>query len=355
MKIVRSILFAINILLAVALLGTTVAGSFAPSRFLLPSLLAYGYLPLLAANVLMAILWLIMGKLQFLLSVGAIALRWSMVGLFFQVGGNAKTPDPAEHPSMVTVMSYNVRLFQGVDGQGTATDSNARVFLGIVREQQPDVLCLQEFAAVKGVSTVDSLVLMGYNHYYGTNTATGGIPYGTVVFSRLPITFVSCIDNEKLMVELMKDQHTMRVCNIHMDSYRFDEKDLQELERLRRGEMQGSESRTMEKVRETILSHEIEWNRRIKPVVSECKVPLLLAGDFNDVPNSWLYKQVDGLLDDTYRDCGTGFCSTYNGDYLKVRIDWVFRSSHFRTLSFRRINANISDHHPIVTSVEFAE
>lgn len=355
MKIIRSILFVINIILALALLATTVAGTFAPSRFLLPSLLAYGYLPLLAVNVVMVIMWLIMGKLKFLLSVGAIALRWSMVGLFFQVGGTAKAPDPAEHPTAVTVMSYNVRLFQGIDVEASNPDSNARAFLAIVREQQPDVLCLQEFAAVKNVRTVDSLVLMGYNHYHGTNTATGGIPYGTVVFSRLPITFVSCIDNEKMLVELMKDQHTMRICNIHMDSYRFDDRDLEEWERIRRGEVQGTESRTMEKVRETILSHEIEWNRRIKPVVSECKVPLLLAGDFNDVPNSWLYAQIDGLLDDTYRDCGTGFCSTYNDKYLKVRIDWIFRSSHFHTLAYRRLRTDISDHCPIITSVEFAE
>ena len=355
MKIVRSILFVINIVLAMALLATTVAGTMAPSRLLIPSLLAYGYIPLLLANVLFVVMWLIMGKLKFLLSVGAIALRWSMVGLFFQVGGESKTPDRAEHPDMVTVMSYNVRLFFGPDGDVSEADSNAVKFLRLVREQQPDVLCLQEFAAVKNIHTVDSLVLMGYNHYHGTNTAAGGIPYGTVVFSRLPITYVSCIGDRKMLVELMHDKHTFRICNVHMDSYRFDNSDFEELERISHGEVQVTEGHTMEKIRETILSHEIEWNRTVKPVVQECSLPLLLVGDFNDIPNSWLYKQVDGLLGDTYCDKGSGFCSTYNSRYLKMRIDWIFHSSQFHTLSFRRIRNDMSDHYPIISSLEFTE
>lgn len=355
MKILRSILFVINVILAVALLATTVAGTFPPSRLLLPSLLAYGYVPLLLANVLMVLIWLIMGKLKFLVSVGAIVLRWSLVGLFFQVGGESKIPPADEHPQMVTVMSYNVHLFRGNKVHGSKSDSNALAFLRLVREQQPDVLCLQEFAYSRKVKIADSLVMMGYNHYYGTQTTKAGLPYGTVVFSRLPITYVTSIDNEKLLVELLKEKQSFKVCNVHMDSYRFDKDDREEFERISHGEVQESSRRTLGKVRETILSHEIDWNRRIKPVVSECSGPLLLAGDFNEIPNSWLYSQIDGCLNDTYRDRGSGFCTTFNGQYLKLRIDWIFHSSHFRTLSFRRIRSDISDHYPIITSLEFVE
>ena len=82
MKFIRTILLILNILLAIGLLLTSVAGSFNPSRFLWPSLLAYGFLPLLAANVLMVLLWGLMKRWQALISIAAIAVRWSIVGLF---------------------------------------------------------------------------------------------------------------------------------------------------------------------------------------------------------------------------------------------------------------------------------
>ena len=101
MKFIRSILLILNILLAVGLLLSTLAGSVSPSRFMPLSLAAYLYLPLLGANLLMVVVWLLMGRWEFLLSVAVIALWWSMVGMYFQVGGTSKVPDREEHPMMV--------------------------------------------------------------------------------------------------------------------------------------------------------------------------------------------------------------------------------------------------------------
>lgn len=353
MKIVRKILLVINIILILGLLLTTLGGHVAPSTSVWPGLMAYGYLPLLGANVLMALVWLLMGRWQFLLSVAAIAVRYTMVPLFFQLGGTATVPPAEEHPSMVKLMTYNVRLFRGADADAAAsTDSNANAFLSLVREYGPDVLCLQEYAAPKTVRLTDSLVLIGYNHYYGSHTASNGLPYGTVIFSRLPITYVNRIDGEKLLAELMLDGRRFRVCAIHMDSFRFDASDFEELERVSHGDVGHASGRALSKVKETVLCHEEEWEHRIKDVVTESTLPLLLAGDLNDVPNSWLYHQIASTLTDTYCEEGFGYCHTYNGSILKLRIDAVFHSDGWRTLSYRRIKTGISDHYPVFTSLE---
>lgn len=355
MKIVRTILFILNLLLALGLVLTTLAGVVRPSQLLLPSLLAYGYLPLLAANMAMVLLWLLMKRWEFLLSVAVIALRWSMVGLFFQVGGTATVPDRGEHPQMVTIMSYNVHLFHGRENRPSQSDSSAREFLSLVECYHPDVLCLQEFAAPKTVQVTDSLVAMGYNHYYGSRTTDRGVPYATVVFSRLPMTYVSRIDNGKLLVELLVGEQKMRVCCIHADSYRFDESDREEIERMRHGEVQESSRRTLGKVKETILSHETEWDQSIGPVVTSCTLPLVLAGDMNDIPNSWFYSQVAAEMTDTYCEKGLGFGSTYNGGFPKFRIDMVFHNEGFTTLSYKRLKSGLSDHYPILTALEFVQ
>lgn len=354
MKIVRKILLVINIILIVGFLLTTLGGAVAPSVSVLPGLLAFGYLPMLGLNVLMVLVWLLMKRWECLLSVAAIASRYMLLPLFFQIGGTAKVPAADEHPAMVKVMSHNVRLFRGSQPQITSTDSNARGFIAMVRQYNPDILCLQEYAAPKTVQLTDSLVQMGYNHYYGSNTATNGLPYGTVVFSRMPITYVSRIDGDKLLVELMHEGRSFRVCAIHMESYRFDDADLEEIERVSHGDVIHSHptGHPMEKVKETILCHEREWLQRIKPVVTGSTKPILLAGDLNDIPNSWLYAQITGEMTDTYCEKGLGYSNTYNGGAPKFRIDMVFHGEGWRTLSYRRIKTDISDHYPVFTTLE---
>ena len=355
MKVVRGILFILNLLLAVGLLLTTVAGGVSPSQSVLPSLAAYAYLPLLAANVLMVVVWLLMGRWEALLSVAAVAVRWSTLVAYLQVGGIARVPDRERHPEMLTLMTYNVHQFRGPDVQKNQGDTVAMGFLGLVREQLPDVLCLQEFARVKHVDVVDSLEVMGYNHYYGTRQATAGDPYGTVVFSRLPITYVTRLDNKKLLVELLCGERKVRVCCIHMDSYRFDDADREEIERARHGEVDNGIRATLGKVKSTILNHEKEWNERLRPVVQQSTVPLVVAGDMNDIPSSWLYCRLSDELRDCFRDQGWGIGPTYLGGFPQFRIDMVFHSEMLHTLSYRRLKCNLSDHYPVMTSMEFVE
>lgn len=352
MKIVRKILLVINIILIVGLLLTTLGGHVAPSVTVLPGLLAYGYLPMLGLNVLMILVWLLMKRWECLLSIAAIGARYMLIPLFFQLGGTSKIPSADEHPAMVKVMSYNVRLFRGAQQQPTSTDSNAIDFIGMVRQYNPDVLCLQEYAAPKTVRITDSLVLMGYNHYYGSHTAKTGLPYGTVIFSRMPITYVNRIDGEKLLAEMMLDGRRFRICAIHMDSYRFDAADLDEIERVSHGDMSRGDGHTLDKVKETILCHEEEWNERIKPVVEASTMPMLLAGDLNDIPNSWLYTQIAKQMKDCFCEKGMGYSNTYNGGFPRFRIDMVFHSEGWQTLSYRRIKTEISDHYPVLTSLE---
>lgn len=354
MKIFRIILLVINLLLAVGLLLTTLAPVVPPSRSILPSLLAFGYLPLLVANVVMVVLWLLFGKWHFIWSVAAIALRWSFVGLFVQIGGTTKVPDRDGHPQMVIVMSYNVHNFHGKDDRASQTDTNVAAFLELLREYQPDILCLMEYTPTNTVRVTDSLTMLGYNHYYGAQGSTTS-PRGTVVFSKLPITYVKRIDHNMLLTELMHDDQCFRLCSVHMDSYALDSTDREEIEQMLHGEMK-HESQTLDKVKETVRKHESEWNEKLEPVVSESSLPMLLAGDFNDIPSSWLYAQVSKHLNDTYRDKGIGICRTYNGNgFPHFRIDYVFHSKEFQTLSYKRIKTDISDHYPVITSLELAK
>lgn len=352
MKVIRIILLILNVLAALGLIATTLAGVVAPSENILPSVLAYGYLPMLGLNILFILLWLLMGKWPFLISTAAIAARYTFIGLFFQIGGTSTIPPAEEHPTMVSLMSYNVHMFGGNKYESTPKDSIAYEFLDLLREHQPMVLCLQEYTAIKGLSITDSLELMGYNHYYGahgSNTA----PSGTVVFSKLPITYVKRIDQQKVLVEILNGDKPFRVLCVHMDSYAFNLDDRNDIEQIAHLKLDSLSRSTMNKAKETVIRHENEWNDQLYPLISECNMPLILAGDMNDIPSSWLYTQITKHLEDTYCNKGAGFCTTYNGSFPRFRIDMVFHSPQFSTLSYHRIKSDVSDHYPILVSLEY--
>ena len=102
----------------------------------------------------------------------------------------------------------------------------------------------------------------------------------------------------------------------------------------------------MKKFAETTRQHEREWKEELKPLVEESTVPLIIAGDFNDTPASYIYQQATDLLSDPYVEQGRGFGTTYHGPRFPHRLHTpqprsgspfiqTHTLSHFRPLPYR--------------------
>ena len=63
--------------------------------------------------------------------------------------------------------------------------------------------------------------------------------------------------------------------------------------------------------------------------------PLLIAGDFNLVPDSPLFTENFNDVSDAYNTVGTGFGWTYYHFYTMVRIDHVLANKAFHLCSVR--------------------
>jgi endonuclease/exonuclease/phosphatase (EEP) superfamily protein YafD len=79
------------------------------------------------------------------------------------------------------------------------------------------------------------------------------------------------------------------------------------------------------------------------------KLPTIIAGDFNDV--AWskttnLFQKISGLLD---ARIGRGFYNSFHADlfFLRMPLDHVFQSKHFRLVELKRLIPIGSDHFPI--------
>lgn len=88
-----------------------------------------------------------------------------------------------------------------------------------------------------------------------------------------------------------------------------------------------------------------------------CKKPVIVAGDLNDVAWSYttnLFLKVSELLDPRI---GRGFFSTFHANYWLLRwpLDHVFCSSHFYLKKLKRLRSIGSDHFPIFIEVSLAD
>jgi endonuclease/exonuclease/phosphatase (EEP) superfamily protein YafD len=105
--------------------------------------------------------------------------------------------------------------------------------------------------------------------------------------------------------------------------------------------MPGENTRSTERDGELLL---------VGHAIRESNLPCIVAGDLNDVAwsrTTQLFKRVSGLLDPRI---GRGFYNTFHAHYpfLRVPLDHVFHSPHFRLSRLERINdACGSDHFPV--------
>lgn len=105
--------------------------------------------------------------------------------------------------------------------------------------------------------------------------------------------------------------------------------------------MPGENTRSLERDGELLL---------VGKAIRDSDLPCIVAGDLNDVAwsrTTQLFKRISGLLDPRV---GRGFYNTFHAHYpiLRVPLDHVFHSPHFRLARLERIeNSCGSDHFPV--------
>lgn len=347
----KILLVIVNVVVAVLFLLSASAGSIPPSSFEWASLLSYGCFMLLLINMVFVVLWLL-GKSWFcLVSLVPIVLRIAYIPLYFQLGGSEVADDDPE-AVRITVLDYNTHMFNGPTETDVNADSNVALFIDMLREENPDVMALQEFYVPGGNHLADTLKALGYKYSYGPNKS-GNVPYGVAVFSKYKITNEQKIDeNRKFYVEISPKGKKVRLAVVHMDSYELTTENLEELNQLGHQSIDSSLRPTVRKLRNTYKNHEQEWNDHIEALVQDTVVPLILCGDFNDTPASYLYQRIAEHLSDCYVEQGHGFCNTYHGMFPNFRIDYIFHSPSLKALTYKRIKNDISDHYPILSTIE---
>ena len=93
----------------------------------------------------------------------------------------------------------------------------------------------------------------------------------------------------------------------------------------------------------------------VRRQLDACRVPYVICGDFNDVPNSYTYFQIRGNLQDAFIAKSFGIGRTYIHISPTLRIDYILPSKEFVVVQTMKLTSPYSDHYGVVTDLQLQE
>ena len=89
--------------------------------------------------------------------------------------------------------------------------------------------------------------------------------------------------------------------------------------------------------------------------VAESPHPVMICGDFNDIPQSYTYARISHGLKDSFIECGNGLGTTYARGIPGLRIDYILADPAIRFVSHTMPRLETSDHYPIVARIRIPD
>ena len=351
-KILYKILFAVNLLFAFALLISYLSVNISPEDFLLPAFFGLAYPYLLLINIMLAVIWAINLKIEVLISLIVIAIGFTHLSNFIRFGkGNGDTA------GAIKVLSYNVRLFNLYENQ--AGNGSREQVLALIKKEQPDILCIQDYFISGTPSLKDAEVKKALGGKYYSHVKLIGISgnryYGIATYSKFPIIKKGDIvhpESSSLTIysDIIIKNDTFRIFNNHLQSYGLKRMERSFLEEL----YSSSDNQTMNNI--ISLSSNLRngfirraaQSEKVKEQINKSPYPVMVIGDFNDTPVSYSYRKIRKGLEDAFVEAGNGAGFTYRGNYPPNRIDYILYDNSLDCSAFEIIKVKYSDHYPIV-------
>ncbi len=308
--------------------------------------------------------WLFVKRKYALISAIALLLGFKSISVFFafHVPRNFVAE---KDPLTIRIVNWNVARFIEMKRNNNKGSQARLLMLKQLKEQNADILCLQEFFHSYDSAWYHNLDYfrdsLHYPYNYFSHDIDGDKHFtGSVIFSRFPIIDSGLIRYprptlpEALMhADIRLKNRIIRVYTTHLQSVQFGKTDYQKIEKIKEGD-EGivSNSKTIfSKVKKGVINRKTQTDI-IRQVLGDSPYPVIFCGDLNDVPNSYTYFKIKGRMQDAFIKKGFGVGRTFSSLSPTLRIDYIFADDHFRIDQFKRIAKKSSDHYMLVADIE---
>jgi endonuclease/exonuclease/phosphatase family metal-dependent hydrolase len=346
-SITKGFLLTLTGICTFAYLLSATAPFVSPAKAPLMGFIGLAFPLFLFLMLLWLVFWLIASSKYSLIPLGALIMSsYSLYHYFSFNFGAQKIP---QDKKTFSVLTYNVKVF---DLYWTKDAHSSRQILKAIFDADADIVCLQEFYTdnsenfnmLKKLSEV-----YPYHHFENTLTLRGTDKWGIATFSKFPIRrkeairFEQAQHNLAIASDIFIDGNPVKVYNAHLQSIHLNDEEIESIERI-------ADSIRWKPMDNALIKmyHAFRWRavqaEKLKAHINNASSHVIVAGDFNDTPNSYVYRTLSKGMNDTFDKAGKGIGYTYFGKLPAFRIDYILLDKKFTVHSHRVIRNPRSDH-----------
>lgn len=333
LSLLEKIIFLFNSLIATLLLVSIIGVFISPKSFPFISLLSIATPTLHLINIGFLLYWLVKFKKQFLLSALVLILGFQQVLSLYRIKEKKVLLS-----GDVKLMSYNVRMFNLYNWiEDKETNKHISEF---IKSKDPDIVCIQEYHPSTDIASE-----YPYNYIKIREDQN---KFGHAILSKYKILKAGSLNfsqstNNAIYADIIKNNDTIRIYNLHLQSLRIDPKvesfNTENSEKLSI-QIQNAFIKQVEQVN-LILEHQEKIDHKS-----------IICGDFNNTAFSWVYHKLKSDKQDAFEIAGKGFGKTVDFAF-PFRIDFILADTDIEVHNFKTFDVNYSDHYPIMARLKF--
>ncbi|AXY76909.1 endonuclease/exonuclease/phosphatase [Paraflavitalea soli] len=337
-----------------------------PEKWWFFALLGLAFPFLLILVIICLLFWTLFRSRWAFLSLAALILGYSNIRALigFHPGGFTTT----KKEKNIRILTWNVRWFDEQKRITKGAYPSRKQMLAFIKEQDPDILCFQEYFETNKVnySNLKDIQKMNYPYFYKVidyGRKGGPMEVGVAIFSRFPIVDSMRIRypgpaqlraaESLIFCDIMVPGQTIRVFNTHLQSVLFQKEDYERLRIIRTADdsiLDASRS-ILKKLRQGYASRGNQVDI-VREQLDKSPYPVVLCGDFNDVPNSYTYFHIRGDRQDAFIAASNGIGRTYRDVAPTLRIDYIMADKRLEVAQCKRFAIPYSDHYPVLADLQ---
>ncbi len=333
-----------NILAVIALVFSVFATYLSPEKYHFSAYLGMAFLPLVFINICFFIFWTIHLKWHALFSFSILLLFTPYLQVSFSPINTTKKMDAKV--KQFNVLTYNVQLFNYY--------SKKNIFFDYINNSGADVVCLQEYGWHKNedkyLSKKDIITALRkiYPYYHENIRERKNSTFGIATFSKYPIVKKENIDyesifNSSMYSDIKIGDDTIRLFNNHLESNKLTKEDKEKLADSLDSETISYTAGKLGKAA-AIRAKQAEI---IAGEIQKSPYKVLVCGDFNDTPISYVYQTIQNDLSDTFVGSGNGLGITFSEKLYRFRLDYILTDKNLHYSDYNINKIKHSDHYPV--------
>ena len=299
-------------------------------------------------NLILLLYWAIRWRYWFIIPLLGLLSLNNYITSMYQLYSSTKYSSD----SKLTLVTYNVHSFGN-----EVTGYSAKEFAKLMNKDDVDVICFQEYLG-NGDFTINDIFDTFSKYYPYSYISTSP---SLAIYSKYPISDGQSIpfkqsNSGAVWADIDIKGMKIRVISVHMQTTSFDRMRAK-IAKAEEANNSDEKQNILEQYYSNSLNNNIrkraDQAKQIAELVNSTNTPVLLCGDFNDIPNSYTYNTLKGYLKDGFKSAGKGFAHTYKGLYNIMRIDYIFYGDAFSPIRYETIPFDMSDHNPVLMEVGF--